>query len=158
MDDTLSPIFRTNTVLRIFETYAAFRIIRRHSDGATDGHAKHFSVSCCLAARYHLTPLYDAISAQPGIDANQIRHNQFRLAMAVGDNRHYITKTIAARHFIQTANRTGIGEKVVVSIFDELRGAVEEAIDREAAKLPKSYPMEVAESIISGMKRRLWAI
>jgi serine/threonine-protein kinase HipA len=126
--------------------------------GATDGHAKNFSVFLLPGGRYHMAPLYDVISAQPSVDANQIRHNQFRLAMAVGDNRHYIIKTIAARHFIQTANRGGIGEKVVVSIFDELRETAEKAIDREAAKLPKGYPMEVAESIISGMKRRLRAI
>ena len=105
-----------------------------------------------------MTPLYDVISAQPSVDAKQIRHNQFRLAMAVGDNRHYIMKTIAPRHFIQTANSAGIGEEVVVSIFDELRGTAERAIDREAAKLPNGYPMEVAESIVYGMKRRLRAI
>jgi serine/threonine-protein kinase HipA len=78
--------------------------------------------------------------------------------MAVGDNRHYILKTVAARHFIQTANRAGIGKEVVVSIFDELRGTAEKAIDHEVLKLPKGYPIEVAESIISGMKRRLRAI
>jgi serine/threonine-protein kinase HipA len=75
--------------------------------------------------------------------------------MAVGDNRHYIIKTIAARHFIQTGNRAGIGEELVTSIFDELRGTAEAAIDREVAKLPKDFPAEVANSIVSGMKRRL---
>jgi len=126
--------------------------------GATDGHAKNFSVFLLPGGRYQMTPLYDVISAQPSADAKQIRHNQFRMAMAVGDNPHYIMKTIATRHFIQTANRAGIGEEVVVSILDELRGTAERAIDREAAKLPKDFPIEVAESIISGMRRRLRAI
>lgn len=126
--------------------------------GATDGHAKNFSVFLLPGGRYHMTPLYDVISAQPSVDSKQIRHNQFRLAMGVGDNRHYIMKTIAPRHFIQTAKRAGIGEEVVVAIFDELRGTAEKAIDREAAKLPKGYPMEVAESIVDGMRRRLRAI
>jgi serine/threonine-protein kinase HipA len=126
--------------------------------GATDGHAKNFSVFLLPGGRYHMTPLYDVISAQPSVDANQIRRNQFRLAMAVGDNRHYIIRTVASRHFIQTANRAGIGEEVVASIFDELRGTAEAAIDREAAKLPKNFPEEVAGSIISGMKGRLRAI
>ena len=126
--------------------------------GATDGHAKNFSVFLLPGGRYHMTPLYDVISAQPSVDAHQIRHNQFRLAMAVGDNRHYIMKTIAPRHFTQTARRAGIGEEVVVSIFDELCGMAEKAIDRAAAKLPKGYPMQIAESVISGIKRRLRAI
>jgi len=126
--------------------------------GATDGHAKNFSVFLLPGGRYHMTPLYDVISAQPSVDSSQIRHNQFRLAMAVGDNQQYVMKTIAPRHFVQTANRAGIGESVVTSIFDELRGTAEGAIDREAEKLPKDYPAEVANSIISGMKRRLRAI
>jgi len=126
--------------------------------GATDGHAKNFSVFLLPGGRYHMTPLYDVISAQPSVDANQVRHNQFRLAMAVGDNRHYIIKSVAARHFIQTANRAGIGEELVTSIFDELRGTAEAAIDREVAKLPNDFPEEVANSIVSGMKRRLLTI
>jgi len=123
--------------------------------GATDGHAKNFSVFLLPGGRYHMTPLYDVISAQPSVDASQVRLNQFRLAMAVGDNRHYIIKTVTARHFIQTANRAGIGEELVTSIFDELRGTAEAALDREVAKLPKDFPAEVANSIVSGMKRRL---
>jgi serine/threonine-protein kinase HipA len=78
--------------------------------------------------------------------------------MAVGDNRHYIIKTVAARHFIQTANRAGIGEELVISIFDELRNTAEAAINRELGKLPKDFPEEVADSIVSGMKRRLRTI
>lgn len=126
--------------------------------GATDGHAKNFSVFLLPGGRYHMAPLYDVVSAQPSFDARQIRHNQFRLAMAVGDNRHYTMKTIAARHFIQTANRAGIGEEVVTSILNELRQTAESSIEREIAKLPKDYPMEVAESIVAGIKRRLRTI
>lgn len=126
--------------------------------GATDGHAKNFSVFLSPGGRYHMTPLYDVISAQPSVDSNQIRHNQFRLAMAVGDNRHYIMKTIAPRNFFQTAKRSGVGEEVVTSIFDELRGIAEKAVDRVAGTLPKGYPANIAESIISGIKRRLRTI
>ena len=79
-------------------------------------------------------------------------------AGAHSDNRHYIIRTVAARHFIQTANRAGIGEELVTSIFDELRGTAEAAIDREVAKLPNDFPEEVANSIVSGMKRRLLTI
>jgi len=67
-------------------------------------------------------------------------------------------KTIAPRHFFQTAKRSGVGEEVVTSIFDELRGIAEKAIDRVAGTLPKGYPANLTESIISGIKRRLRAI
>ena len=56
--------------------------------GAPDGHAKNFSILLYPGGRYRLTPLYDVISAQPSVDAGQIRQSSFRLAMAVGDNRH----------------------------------------------------------------------
>jgi len=69
--------------------------------GATDGHAKNFSVFLSPGGRYRMTPLYDVISAQPSFAAGEIRPNQFRLAMAVGDNRHYRINTIAPRHFLQ---------------------------------------------------------
>jgi uncharacterized protein HemY len=48
--------------------------------------------------------------------------------------------------------------ELVTAIFDELRNTAEAAIDREVAKLPKDFPAEVAESIVSGMKRRLRTI
>jgi len=123
--------------------------------GATDGHAKNFSLFLLPGGRYHLAPLYDVISAQPGIDAGKLRHAQFRLAMGVGDNRHNVIKTITRRHFIQTANRVGIGTQVVLSILEQLRDTVESAIDREAARLPQDFPQEIADSILSGIKKRL---
>lgn len=41
---------------------------------ATDGHAKNFSISIGPQGRYHLTPLYDVLSAWPviGHGNNQI--------------------------------------------------------------------------------------
>jgi serine/threonine-protein kinase HipA len=41
--------------------------------GATDGHAKNFSIYLYPGGRYRMTPLYDVISAQPSVDAGQIR-------------------------------------------------------------------------------------
>ncbi|WFU85618.1 HipA domain-containing protein [Bradyrhizobium sp. CIAT3101] len=33
--------------------------------GATDGHAKNFSIFLAPGGRYHLTPLYDVLTASP---------------------------------------------------------------------------------------------
>jgi serine/threonine-protein kinase HipA len=43
--------------------------------GATDGHAKNFSIFLLPGGRFRLTPLYDVMSAQPNVDAGEIRHN-----------------------------------------------------------------------------------
>ena len=57
--------------------------------GATDGHAKNFSIFLLPGGRFRMTPLYDVMSAQPNVDAGEIPRNRMKLAMAVGDNRHY---------------------------------------------------------------------
>ena len=71
-----------------------------------------------------MTPLYDVVSAQPNVEACEIRRNQFRLAMAVGNNRQYRIDTIAPRHFLQTAQRAGMGANILGAIFEELRDTV----------------------------------
>jgi hypothetical protein len=41
------------------------------------------------------------MSAQPNVDAGEIQHNRMKLAMAVGDSRHYVMDEIMPRHFLQ---------------------------------------------------------
>jgi len=40
--------------------------------GATDGHAKNFSIRLAPGGRFHLRPVYDIISTQPSLDAHHI--------------------------------------------------------------------------------------
>lgn len=123
--------------------------------GATDGHAKNFSIFLYPGGRYRMAPLYDVISAQPSVDAGQVRQNSFRLAMAVGDSRHYRINTIAPRHFVQTARRAGIGEKIVESVVAELVEHGEQAATQTIGRLPSRFPEVVTESIRAGFGRRL---
>ncbi|MBT3330834.1 MAG: type II toxin-antitoxin system HipA family toxin, partial [Rhodospirillaceae bacterium] len=66
--------------------------------GATDGHAKNFSIFLSPGGRFSLTPLYDILTAQPSLSDHQINRKQMKLAMSVGNNRHYRVDTIHARH------------------------------------------------------------
>jgi serine/threonine-protein kinase HipA len=102
-----------------------------------------------------MTPLYDVISAQPSVDAGQIRQNSFRLGLAVGDNRHYRINTIVPRHFVQSAQQAGVGEEIVHSLFGELRRTGQEAIARTLDRLPARFPKQVSTSIRAGFLRRL---
>ena len=124
--------------------------------GATDGHAKNFSIFLLPGPRFRLTPLYDVISAQPSVDSGQIQRNKMKLAMAIGDNRHYRVGTIAPRHFLQTAARTGIVP--VEPIFEELRANAPHAIERVLEELPKGFPAQISESISNGVLARLRAL
>ncbi|HEV2136119.1 MAG TPA: type II toxin-antitoxin system HipA family toxin [Terracidiphilus sp.] len=123
--------------------------------GATDGHAKNFSVFLRPGGRFRMTPLYDVISAQPSVDSKQILWKNFRLAMSFGAKPRYAMRQIAPRHFFQSATGAGIGKDVVPSIIEELCGDVPAAVDRMNAGLPASFPASVADSISNGIRRRL---
>jgi serine/threonine-protein kinase HipA len=123
--------------------------------GATDGHAKNFSIALLPGGRFRLTPLYDVMSAQPNVDAGEIRHNRMKLAMAVGDNRHYVIDEIMPRHFLQTAVRAGVPASLVQSILDEIENDTDRAIGAAVDSLPPGFPERIVSSVIEGMRRRL---
>lgn len=123
--------------------------------GATDGHAKNFSIFLSPGGRYRLTPLYDVLSAQPSLDANQIRGRQFKLAMAVGRNRHYAIHDIMPRHFLQTAERAGVGRLAVREIFDDLAANGEEKAREVVGSLPMNFPGSLADAVIGALTRRI---
>jgi len=123
--------------------------------GATDGHAKNFSVFLSPGGGFLMTPLYDVISAQPSVDSKQILWKQFRLAMAFGTRPHYQIRQVAPRHFFRTADHAGLGREVIESVVAELleRGAA--AVDSVLSKLPKNFPHQIVSSVATGIRRRL---
>ncbi len=123
--------------------------------GATDGHAKNFSIFLQPGGRFSLTPFYDVMSSQPAMDAGQLRKNQFRLANRVGNSRQYVIDQIMPRHFAQTAERSGLRAAVVKQIYVELADSAEAVIDETLAALPDEFPVALADSIAGGMLARL---
>ena len=126
--------------------------------GATDGHAKNFSLFLSPSGRFRLTPLYDVLSAQPSLDAKQIQRKAFKLAMSVGKNRHYAMNEILPRHFIQTAEISGIGAAVVHAIFKDVVENFEPAFAKMQKALPKGFPEELTNSIREAAIHRLHLI
>lgn len=123
--------------------------------GATDGHAKNFSIRLAAGGRFHLAPLYDVISAQPSVDAKQIRLNQMKLAMAVGKHRHTTVHEIVPRHFVQTAEICGLPKAMVTEVFQELKDTGPARIDTVLSALPDDFPETITMSIAKGAKGRL---
>jgi serine/threonine-protein kinase HipA len=123
--------------------------------GATDGHAKNFSLRLAPGGRFQMTPLYDIISTQPSLDAKQITQKQMKLAMAIGDNRHYLVNTVLGRHFVQTAKRCGLPDKVVADLFDELKSTADKAFETVAATLPSDFPAATVDSVVNAARARL---
>ncbi|WP_226584235.1 type II toxin-antitoxin system HipA family toxin [Acuticoccus sediminis] len=126
--------------------------------GATDGHAKNFSLFLAPGGRYRLAPLYDVLSAEPSFADGQIRRRQMKLAMAVGKSRHYTLSEIQPRHYVETAKRAGVGEGVVKRVWEELLESVPGAFDRAADVLPSTTPSELPDTIRKTSERRLGQI
>lgn len=122
--------------------------------GATDGHAKNFSIFLGPGGSYRLTPLYDILTAQPSLGAGQIDPRQFRLAMSVGKNRHYRMDEILGRHFVQTSEAAGLPRQLVRDALDEMAGRTEAALEQVRAELPKSFPRSIDESVSRGVTDR----
>jgi serine/threonine-protein kinase HipA len=123
--------------------------------GATDGHAKNFSIFLYPGGGFRLTPLYDVMSTQPVMDAKQIQRKHMRLAMSVGDTHHYILDTILPRHFIQSAEQAGMSASVIKAVMAELIEQTPQAIATALEALPDDFPQAISASIVGGMERRL---
>ena len=119
------------------------------------GHAKNFSIFLSPGGGFRLAPLYDVVSAQPSLDACQIRHNQMKLAMAVGENRHYTINSITERHFVQSAATAGLGTTIVTEVINDPVANGETTLERVLADLPKGFPEKIALSIAQGFRSRL---
>jgi serine/threonine-protein kinase HipA len=123
--------------------------------GAVDGHAKNFSLFLSPGGRFRMTPLYDVMSAQPAVDAGQIRHNKMKLALAVGRSNHYVVDTIMPRHFIETGKAADIPAHMIQDTMSELLTQAPTALERTRQELPASFPEAIFDSIRNGILHRL---
>ena len=123
--------------------------------GATDGHAKNFSIFLGPGGSYRVAPLYDILTAQPSLDAGQIESKQMRLAMSVGRNRHYRIGEISRRHFLQTGEAAGLPETMIGNALAEIVEKAEEAIRQVKTALPAGFPEEIHTSVKKALSARL---
>lgn len=126
--------------------------------GATDGHAKNFSVFLTAGGGYRLTPLYDILTAQPSLDLDQIARKQMKLAMAVGTNRHYRIDRIDPRHFLQTAAAVRLPETVLKAALAHVVEHGERAFSRVTELLPGDFPEAIHASVSAAAVTRLHAL
>ena len=122
--------------------------------GATDGHAKNFSIALRPGGGFGMTPLYDVLTAQKAVDDGQIRHNRMRLAMSVGDQNHYRINEIVRRHFLETAKVVGIGHDLAESVIGEVLDQLDSAIEETQAALPPGFPDALLNCVLDGLLGR----
>ncbi len=118
---------------------------------AIDGHAKNFSLFLTPGG-YKLTPLYDVMSVAP---YPELSVHKIKLAMAVGDSRHYRIKEIQPRHFYQTGQKAGLHKQDMDDIFSGLETQIDTAIAEVSASAVKvGVPEATYEPILTVVKKR----
>lgn len=123
--------------------------------GATDGHAKNFSLFLGPGGSYSLTPFYDVLTAQPSLDAGQIGRRQMKLAMSVGAKNHYRIDAILGRHFVQSVKAAGLPGGIAREAISEVMDTAEDAIGMVEATLPAGFPKEIHDSVKAAVRARL---
>ena len=122
--------------------------------GATDGHAKNFSIHLFPGGGFRLTPLYDVVSLQPNADAGELQWNKMKLAMAIGNNRHFIVKDILPRYFLESAVRSKLSPSKIKNIFEKLLEKIPKALEKTRQAMPKDFADNIADSISRGVLDR----
>lgn len=135
---------------RFFKSQILFWMI-----GATDGHAKNFSLFLRPGGRFELTPFYDVLTAQPAFDAKKIPHRDFRLAMAAGARPHYRIDDILGRHFVEGGKAAGLGPALMRQVLEDIMETAEAAPDRALAAMPTDFHPEAHAAIAGALPRRL---
>ena len=123
--------------------------------GATDGHAKNFSLFLKPNGRFSMTPLYDVLSAQPAFDAKAIPHRAYTLAMSAGAKRHYKILDIHGRHFAETAKEAGLRPPMVKAVIEEIFDLSSNASALALAQMPEGFHQAVHDSISGAISQRL---
>lgn len=123
--------------------------------GATDGHAKNFSIALMPGGRFTMTPLYDVLTVQPLLDAGQLQIKDMKLAMRVGKGRHYKVSEIQGRHFVETGLAAGFSREQVVQVFEDVRARARHAFEVAVAGMPPSFPGGLCDSVRRGFEQRV---
>ncbi len=123
--------------------------------GATDGHAKNFSIFIEKNNHYRLTPLYDILSAFPAITKKGLHEKDLKFAMSLKGSRgrKYECRMIRRAHFLATAKDVGFSEESMNDILDEMVSSTEAVIQHVKSQLTSEFPSFIADPIFNGMRR-----
>lgn len=119
--------------------------------GATDGHAKNFSIFLQPGGSYRLTPFYDIISAFPVLGGAGLHISDLKLSMSLKATKGRKTEiqTIYPRHFLATAKGVGFAQQQMLEILRYFADNLPRAVDAVRASLPGDFSPTVYQAIIS---------
>lgn len=117
--------------------------------GATDGHAKNYSIFIEPMGTYRLTPFYDILSAYPVLGGKGLNLRSLKLAMGLKATRgkKYQLDKIYSRHFVDTAREVGFDTQRMHEILDEFVNSFPTAVEQVRQALPDDFPAHISEAI-----------
>jgi len=123
--------------------------------GATDGHAKNFSIYIDKGGSYRLTPFYDILSAYPLLGGKGLNIRKLKLAMGLKatKGKKYEISKILPRHFLDTAKAVNFSQDTMQEIIDEMKEALPKAMLQVRATLPEDFPKHIADSIFENTQK-----
>lgn len=117
--------------------------------GATDGHAKNFSLALHQQGRYRLAPFYDVVSAYPAVARGQHHRSNLYMAMSVvGKNKQYAWERIHRRHWLATAKASRLPASDAETVLADCAARAEALAGKVESALPDDFPPAVAEPIL----------
>jgi serine/threonine-protein kinase HipA len=113
--------------------------------GASDGHAKNFSLQLGLRGRFRLAPLYDILSLAPVVHAGRLQRKRYRLAMSIDG--HYGIDEIVPRHFESEGRAGGLPKNRSLELLSEMVERLGSALERTKHALGNQVPYSVSDPI-----------
>lgn len=120
--------------------------------GASDGHAKNFSLRLGRRGRFRFAPLYDILSIAPVVRAGRLQRKRYRLAMSVDG--HYGIDEIVPRHFEAEGRAAGLPKGRALELLQDLTDRLGPALERTLIAVGDQVPAAVSEPIASDAMQR----
>lgn len=123
--------------------------------GATDGHAKNFSLFIYAGGSYSLTPFYDIISAFPLLGGTGLHMSDLKLAMSLKatKGRKTAIDKILPRHFLATAKEVNFPQQYMEEILHSFAENLPTALERARVSLPEDFSSRVEKAISANVLR-----
>ncbi|UAA38775.1 type II toxin-antitoxin system HipA family toxin [Paraneptunicella aestuarii] len=147
--DVMDILMGSKNALQDRETFMRFQVFQ-WIVGATDGHAKNFSLFIEAGGAYRLTPFYDILSAFPVVGGVGLNIRDLKLAMGLkaSKGKKYRIDDIFPRHFLATAKQVGFSQERMQEIMDELADCFEVQAKKVLSELPDNFPIAIADNIV----------
>ncbi|MGZ2260226.1 HipA domain-containing protein (plasmid) [Roseobacter sp. A03A-229] len=121
--------------------------------GASDGHAKNFSLRLGRRGQFRLAPLYDVLSLAPVLAAGRLQRRRYRLAMSIDGT--YGIDEIVVRNFENEGRASGLPKGRATELLGDMVVVLPDALARTRAMLGQTVPDSVQDPITSDALARI---